>query len=198
MSRAQWMAWVVGIVVGGVGGQEAWGKGGIGVVDMSKVFAQVKDGKAAKARLQKKKESFQKQLEQAQIKLRAERQAYETKAAEMTPEERAKAQQKLREQLMSLQQTYGRFSQDMARQEAEESKKLLERLKPLFEEIRKKRDLDLILVKTDATILAARLESDLTDEVIALYNQRHGGKPTGRTPPPERRGGDDPLGIYGD
>ncbi|MCB9638337.1 MAG: OmpH family outer membrane protein [Myxococcales bacterium] len=146
----------------------------IGYVDLRKALNEVDDGRQAKNKLQKKKSAYQTKLNAQQEKLKREKKIFDRRASILRGEAKRKAQLKLQQKFLELQKTYTSLTRELAQEEAKETRVIFRKMELIIREIAEKEGLDLMLEKTESSILYARSGMDYTNELIRLYNKRFG------------------------
>ena len=141
-----------------------------GYVDMQRALLETADGKAARAQLEKMKEERQKQLNDAQEKLRTMQKDLEAKKAIWKPDVLQAKQQEFAKRLQELQGTYATLQKELAAEEARLTKDILERMGAILEDLGKESGDIVILEKTESRILWAPGKFDMTNELIRRYN----------------------------
>lgn len=152
----------------------------IGYVDLRKALNEVDDGRHAKNKLQKKKSVFQTKLNAEQEKLKREKKLFDRRATILRGEAKRKAQLKLQQKFLQLQKMYSTLTRELAQEEAKETRVIFRKMELIIREIAEKEGLDLMLEKTESSVLYARSGMDYTNELIRLYNKRFGGGRSGR------------------
>lgn len=146
------------------------GKAKIGYVDLQRALLQVEDGKKAKARLKKEFDQKQKQLDKKQKQVKKMKEELESGAMMMTEEAKRQKATELQKKMYELQQLYLQLQGDLSKKEAEATKEIFDRMGAIIEKIGKEKGYDLILEKTESSVLFARPSMNLTDQVIKRYN----------------------------
>lgn len=146
----------------------------LGYVNVKAALRELGDAVDAKKRLSKRKTLFQKRLVLQQNKLRKERAAFRTKSAKLKGVERRKAMMRLQQKFMMLRRAYMGLSKTLARMEASEMKRIMERLRPIAEQLRKQKKLSMLFT-AQSGILAADPKLDYTNQLICMYNSKFGG-----------------------
>ncbi len=142
----------------------------IGYVDLQTALLEVEDGKKAKARLKKEFDQKQKELDKKQTDVKKMKDDLEAGAMMMTEEAKRGKAMELQKQMYELQQLYLTLQGDLSQKEAEATKKIFERMGKIIEQIGKEKKYDLILEKTESSVLFALPTMDLTAELIKRYN----------------------------
>lgn len=144
----------------------------IAYVDLQRALLEVEDGKAAKSRLKKEFDKKQKQLDQKQEAVKKMKEDLEQQAMMLSEEaKRAKAME-LQKQMYELQQLYLELQGDLSKKEAEATKKIFDRMGDIIEKLGKEKGYDLILERTESSVLYAKDGMEITDEVIKRYNAK--------------------------
>ncbi len=146
----------------------------IGYVDLRKALNEVDDGRDAKNKLQQKKGSYQSKLNQEQEKLKREKKLFDRRATILRGEAKRKAQLKLQQKFLELQKMYSSLTRELAQEEAKETRVIFRKMEVIIRQIAEKEGLDLMLEKTESSILYARSGMDYTNELIRIYNRQFG------------------------
>lgn len=163
----------------------------VGFVDLRKALNSVEDGIKAKEKLTTEKTNYQKTLDKRQQQLKREKQVYESRSTILRGEAKRKAQMELQKKFFELQQEYTKFTRDLARSEAVETRKIFQKMEVIIQQIARENNLYLMLEKTESSVLYALPEMDYTSELIRRYNRLYHGKKTSpkarKRPRPRRR-----------
>lgn len=142
----------------------------IAYVDLQRALLEVEDGKKAKARLKSEFDKKQKQLDSKQEAVKKMKEDLEQQAMMLSEEaKRAKAME-LQKQMYELQQLYLELQGDLSKKEAEATKQIFDRMGSIIEKLGKEKGYDMILEKTESSVLYARDGLEITNEVIKRYN----------------------------
>jgi outer membrane protein len=144
----------------------------IGYVDLQKALIEVEDGKKAKARLKKEFDRKQQQLDKKQKQVKAMKDELESGAMMMTEEAKRQKATELQKQMYELQQLYLQLQGDLSKKEAAATKEIFDRMGKIIQKLGREKGFDLILEKTESSVLFARPSMDLTKEVIKRYNAK--------------------------
>ncbi|MEE2836294.1 MAG: OmpH family outer membrane protein [Myxococcota bacterium] len=144
----------------------------IGIVRLQDALTGCKEGKAARSKLQADFRGKQNQLKNREAALKRRYEQLEKQKNSGAPE------QKLREDLASFQksvleaqQLRAKLQQDLAEKEADLTRKILAKMKPLISKIARKGGYTVIL---DAgQVLHAPEDLDVTDKLIRLYDKEN-------------------------
>lgn len=149
---------------------QAFAQSKIAYVDLQRALLEVEDGKKAKAQLKKEFDQKQKELDKKQADVKKMKDDLEAGAMMMTDETRQQKAMELQKQMYELQQLYLTLQGDLSQKEAEATKKIFDRMGKIIEQIGKEKKYELILERTESSVLWALPEMDITSELIKRYN----------------------------
>lgn len=142
----------------------------IAYVDLQRALLEVEDGKNAKAKLKKEFDAKQKELDKKQQQVVEMKETLESSAQMMTEQARQQKAMELQKKMYELQQLYMKLQGELSQKEAKATQKIFERMGSIIEKIGKEKSYDLILEKTESSVLYAPKAMDITNEVIKRYN----------------------------
>ena len=143
----------------------------IGVVDFQKAMELSSEGKAAKAVFQKEVERIQRDLKGRQDELNKLKEEIELQGAMLTPEARAEKQRQYENKLRDFKRLYEDYQEEMRREDAQLSEKILRKLMQIIEVYGEANGYDLILEKTQSAVLYKSELLDITLEIIREYDK---------------------------
>ncbi len=143
----------------------------VGVVDLQKAMELSEEGKKAKAVFQQKVEKIQKELKDKQDRLSAIKDQLERQSAMLSVTARADKEREYQDKLRDFKRLYEDYQEEMRREDAELSEKILRRLIEVIENMGVKEGYDLILEKTQSAVLYRSNSIDLTDQLIKLFDK---------------------------
>jgi outer membrane protein len=146
----------------------------VGYVDLRKALNEVEDGRMAKNKLQQKKSTYQTKLNDAQEMLKKEKKLFDRRSAILRGEAKRKAQMTLQKKFMELQQMYTKLTQELARDEAQETRVIFRKMEGIIRSIAEENRLHLVLEKTESSVLYALPAMDYTNDLIRRYNRIYG------------------------
>ncbi len=144
----------------------------IGYVDLQRALTEVDEGKKAKARLKKDFDQKQKKLTSKQEEVEKLKKSLESGASMMTDEAKRKKAVELQQEMAQLQQLYMEMQRDLAQKETKATQKIFKKMEKILSGIAKEKGYDLILEKTESSVLFAKDSMDLTDELIKRYDKK--------------------------
>lgn len=144
----------------------------LAVVDLQRVLLETAQGKAAKkdledelakseAKLKRKAEDLQKQLEDLQ-----------SKAKIMSEDQLMRRQQELAIKDQELQELYAEIGEDIATKEALLMEKIYKNAQTVVATLAKEEGLQIVLVRSELTVLYANPQLDITNKVIVAYDKK--------------------------
>jgi outer membrane protein len=149
----------------------AWAELKVGVVDLQKAMELSEEGKKAKAVFQQKVEKIQQELKNKQDRLTALKDELERQSAMLSVTARADKEREYQDKLRDFKRMYEDYQEEMRREDAELSEKILRRLIEVIEGLGVKEGYDLILEKTQSAVLYRSNTIDLTDQLIKMFDK---------------------------
>lgn len=141
----------------------------IALVDLQQVLTQTKQGKAARSQLEKSFKAKQKKLDSQRKQLESEQKKLQSLSGSAQEQAFAKLQQKAQE----LQAMYMTLQQELAGQEARLVEKIYVNCQKLVAGMASELKVDLVLVRSQETVLFADKGMDVTAQIIKRYNKKH-------------------------
>jgi outer membrane protein len=154
----------------------------VGVVDMQRALNECDAGKKARDQVKAKFEKAQDQLKRQREDLDRLREDYDKKAVVLKEEERRSLEKDLENRSLDFKRKYEDFQRDLKRTDSELTAGIVEQL---YEEVRdygQKNSYSLVLEASNGALLYNDKTTDITDEIIRLYNasphpiRKSGGK----------------------
>ena len=143
----------------------------IGIVDYQKALEQSAEGKKAKAAFSKKVEKAQEELKVRQEELDKLKAEMERQGGILSDEARAEKEKTYQYKLRDFQRLYKDSQEELQREDAELSDKILKGLQAVVEKLGKQEDYSLILEKSHGGVLFCAPAVDITDKVIKMYDE---------------------------
>jgi outer membrane protein len=143
----------------------------IGYIDLQKVMLESDKGKGAKKTLTDEVEKLKKNLNQKQEEIQKLKDSLEKQGATITPEARAEREKQYQTKLKDYQRMATDFESELRQKDVEASTKILKDLEEVVKKLGDTEKFTLILEKTQSGILFGSQSADITDKVIALYNE---------------------------
>lgn len=143
----------------------------IGYVDLQRALTSVAEGKAAKDKLKKDFDAKQKKLTDKQENLKKLKDSLEAGASMMTDQAKQEKFQEYQREMAELQQLYMEMQRELAEKETQATQTIFKKMEGILSQIAKEKKYDLILEKTESSVLFAKDGMDLTDELIKRYDK---------------------------
>lgn len=150
--------------------------GGIGVVDFQKAINEVKEGKAAKTKIDSMFSTKRTELQKQEQELKTKYETYQKQKSLLAPAVQQEQEQALMQMQMQLQQAVMQSEQEVQQIYAQEMEALISKMKAISEDLGKSKSLDLVLEATESGVVyKGPSVIDLTPDVIKMYDAKHGG-----------------------
>lgn len=144
----------------------------IGYVDLQAALNKVEDGKKAKARLKRDFAKKQKKLDAKQKAVKKKKEALEAQAMMLSDDAKQKKAMELQKEMYELQQLYLQLQGDLSKAEAKATQKIFKKMGKILQKIGKEKGYDLILEKTESSVLYAKDGMNITAELVKRYNSK--------------------------
>ncbi|MCB0407851.1 MAG: OmpH family outer membrane protein [Bdellovibrionales bacterium] len=144
----------------------------LGYVDMQKAIQATSTGKAAKAKLEKDFNKKKKELEKMEADLKKMSEDFEKKAMVLSDDVRGKKQAELQQEMMKYQKIVGQSQLEIQKKERELTMPIVKKLRDIIQDVAKNGGYTMILEKSEQSVLWAKEDADLTNEVIKAYEKK--------------------------
>ncbi len=138
----------------------------VGVVDMQKAIQTSSAGKKAKKEVEGDFEKKKKDLKKKEDDLKKRVEEFEKKQAVLSDKVRQEQQTDLQKDMMQFREEVSKSQVTIQQRERELTKPILEKLQKVILEIAKEKDFSIVLEKAEQSVMFAKTELDITDEVI--------------------------------
>jgi outer membrane protein len=145
----------------------------VGVVNFQRALQEVKQGKDAKASLEKEVGAKKKQIEKMQAEIQKLNEEFQKKAAVMSEKARADKGMEIQQKIAVYQETVQKSQMEFQQREAELTRPILERLRGLVPELSRSRELDLVFEAASGVLLYSTNQTDVTEELIRIYDSKN-------------------------
>jgi outer membrane protein len=139
-------------------------------IDLQKILIESEKGKEAKKNLNDEFEKLKKTLNQKQDELQKLKDSLEKQASTMSPDTRSDKEKQYQSKLKDYQRLQGDYEGEIRQKEQEMFQKILKELEEVVRGYGESEKYTLILERSQAGILYGASTIDVTDKVIALYN----------------------------
>jgi outer membrane protein len=151
-----------------------------GVVDVQRAISETNEGRAAMGAIKARFDDRQTELNNLTKQLEGLKKQLDRPQSVVN---RARLQKTAQQKLLQLQQLGQQYTEELQRMEAEAMQNILTKMQPIVREIGQSRSLEIVV--DQRVVHFARSDLNLTDLVIAQYNQRYpapAASPAGTAP----------------
>lgn len=145
----------------------------IALVDVQRCITETKEGRRAKKELEKTFARGQARIDRKAKDLQKRLADLQAKAPMLSQAELQKRGMELQRKQAELEQLGAQLQQDVMEKEALLTEKIYGRTSEIVEQIAKEENVQVVLVRSEMTVLWAKPELDLTNRVIVRYNKEH-------------------------
>lgn len=145
----------------------------VGLVDLQRCILETAQGTKAKKDLESAAAKGSAQIDKKAKDLQKKLDDLRNKAAMLSKDELGKRQQELMRSDAELQQLAQELQEDIATKEAQLTEKIYKNVAAIVKDIAAEEQLQLVLVRSQATVLFANPKLDLTNRVIVAYDKKH-------------------------
>lgn len=145
----------------------------VALVDLGRCLQETSQGTKGKKDLESAFAKGQSQLDKKTADLKKSYEDLVAKRAMLSDDVLAKRQQELMAKDQELQQLYGQLQEDIATKEAQLSEKIYKNVAAIVKELAAEEGLQIVLVRSPATVLYANPKLDITNRVIVAYDKKH-------------------------
>jgi outer membrane protein len=145
----------------------------VGTVNFQKALQETGRGKTAKASLEKEVETRRKEVEKLQGEIQKMNEEFQKKAPVLSEKARMEQGSKIQQKLGQMQELQQKAQMELQGKEAELTRPIIEGLRALIPELSRKRKLDLVFEASSGVLLHATSQTDITEELIRLYDEKN-------------------------
>jgi outer membrane protein len=144
----------------------------VALVDLQRVLMETSQGKTAKADLEKAVAKSTAKLERKAADLQKSYEDLKAKATLLSEAELYKRQQELMTAEQELQQLYMEAQEDLAKKEGLLMEKIYKNASTIVTQMAKDEGLQIVLIRSELTVLYANPQLDITNKVIVAYDKQ--------------------------
>jgi outer membrane protein len=160
----------------------------IACVDLKRVVVESDQGKQIQKVLTDEAERLKKTLDTKQDELQKLKDAIEKQGATITPEARVEKEKQYQNKLKDYQRLAGDYQSELQQKDSEYMQKILAELEGIIKTVAEKEKYIIVLEKSQGGILYSAPAVDVTDKVIAAFNEAAKKKtPAPATPPAAKK-----------
>lgn len=145
----------------------------IAVVEVQRCILETREGKRAKSDLEKAFAKNQARLDRKGKDLKRRYEDLQAKARVLSEQELMRRQQELVRGQQELQELGMKLQQEIAEKEALLTEKIYKKVAAIVEQIALEEKIQVVLVRTEMTVLYANPKLDLTNRVIVAYDKKY-------------------------
>lgn len=145
----------------------------VALVDVQRCIIETREGKRAKKDLEKTFAKSQARLERKAKDLQKKLQDLQAKAAMLEQSKLLARQEELMRAEMELQQLQEQLQQDIMEKEALLTEKIYKKVASIVRQIALEEKVQVVLVRSEMTVLFAKPQLDLTNRVIVAYDKKY-------------------------
>jgi outer membrane protein len=143
----------------------------IGYIDLQKAIQETSAGKKAKKELEKEFNSKKEELSKREGNIKKMQEDFEKKKNVLTEEVKQQKAGELQQEMLKYRDLLGQSQVNIQKKEQELTKPILEKLQDIVDKIAKEGSYTLILEKSEQSVIWAKKDIDLTDELVKQYEK---------------------------
>ena len=144
----------------------------VALVDLQRVLLETTQGKNAKADLEKAVAKSTAKLERKAKELQTKYEDLQAKAAMLSQDELMRRSQELQLAEAELQELYAEAQEDLATKEGLLMEKIYKNASTVVSQMAKTEGVQIVLVRSELTVLYANPQLDITNKVIVAYDKQ--------------------------
>ncbi len=148
----------------------------VGLVDIQKVITSIKEGKGVQKTLEKSFNDKKAILKKDEDKIKKAQEDYKKQSMVLAEAARLNKERELQEMMMGLQNKTMEYQREIQKMEQDLKKPLLEKLRPIIDEVSKENAVAMTFELSAAPIVYAESKKDLTEDVVKAYDKKYPGK----------------------
>ena len=148
----------------------------VGYVDLQKALNMSSAGKAAKEKMKAKFKDYDADVQKKQEELKKLKDDLEKQAMLLSAEARAAKERDYQQKVKDYQRLTKDIQEELQQTDADFTRKILEEIFKVVQQIGKQEGYTLVLEKTESSILYASDGIDMTDRVIQAFDRQGAGK----------------------
>ncbi|MFZ4714527.1 MAG: OmpH family outer membrane protein [Bacteriovoracaceae bacterium] len=145
----------------------------IGFVDIQKIITSAKQGQNVMKSLEKAFNDKKVKLKKDEDAIKKDQEDYKKQSAVMNDAARVKKEREIQQQIFELQNKTMEAQKEINDMERDLKKPIIDRVKTIIEEVSKKAGVAMTVEVSTSPIVYAESKTDLTEEVIKIYDDRN-------------------------
>lgn len=159
----------------------------IACVDLKRVVVESDQGKQIQKTLTDEADRLKKTLDAKQDELQKLKDAIEKQGATITPDARAEKEKQYQNKLKDYQRLAGDYQSELQQKDSEYMQKILTELEVIIKTVAEKEKYVIILEKNQGGVLYSAPTVDITDKIVAAFNEAVKKKTPVATPPAAKK-----------
>ena len=143
----------------------------IAYVDLQKAIQETAAGKKAKKELEKEFNSKKEELQKREADLKKMNEDLEKKKAVLSDEVRNRKAGEFQQEMLKYRELVGQSQANIQKKERELTQPILEKLQEQLDKLAKERGYSMIFEKSEQSVLWARKDLDLTDDLVKAFEK---------------------------
>lgn len=150
----------------------AFAAGGVAYIDLQKALNLSEAGVTAKKEISEQVKKYEAIVKEKQEALMAQKQDIEKQAVLLSDDAKAEKARDYQQKVKELERFTKDIQEELQQKDADFTKQILAEIFKIIDAIGKEGDFDVILEKTESSLLYASERIDLTQKVIDAYNSK--------------------------
>ncbi|MES2614582.1 MAG: OmpH family outer membrane protein [Bdellovibrionota bacterium] len=151
----------------------------VAIVDVQAAILQTNEGKAAREKIEKEVSQKRQDLLNQQNSLKKLQEEFQAQQSVLSDADKQTKQKEFQTKLQAFQQSQMNFEQESRQKEAAALQKIFQNIQTEVQKIAKQKSYDMVFDKSAAVLLFANNTTDITSDVVALYNTDYKSKEKG-------------------
>ena len=148
----------------------------VAIVDVQSAILQTNEGKAAREKIEKEVTQKRQDLLNQQNNLKKLQEEFQAQQSVLSDADKQSKQKEFQTKLQAFQQAQMNFEQESRQKEAAALQKIFQNIQTEVQKIAKQKSYDMVFDKSAAVLLYANNTTDITPEVVSLYNADYKSK----------------------
>lgn len=150
----------------------------VAIVDVQSAILQTNEGKAAREKIEKEVAQKRQDLLNQQNSLKKLQEEFQAQQSVLSDGDKQTKQKEFQTKLQAFQQAQMNFEQESRQKEAAALQKIFQNIQTEVQKIAKQKSYDMVFDKSAAVLLYANNTTDITPEVVSMYNSDYKSKVT--------------------
>lgn len=143
----------------------------VAVIDVQSAILQTEEGKSAKSKLEKEVTQKRHELTKQEAQLKKMQEDFQAQQAVLSEADKQARSKEFQTKLQAFQQSQMTFEQEARQKEAAALQKIFLNIQAEISKLAKQKNYDMVFDKSAAVLLYAKNTTDVTAEVVGMYNK---------------------------